>query len=269
MSLQLPGGQPVSKEDDEVEICNNVVEVTEPAPDGGLIAWSQVLVSHLLVVNGFGYISSFGLFESYWVTELDRSASAVSWVGSMQMFLLFFIGTLSGRAMDAGFFRSLIYAGCSLQLLGTFTTSACTQYWQLFLSQGIVQGLGNGFLFTPAVALVSTYFARKRAFALGFAACGAPVGGMIFPVVRLSSSHSLLQLQTCPPSHIHTLYFRDQADKSGRLDCAPTRAYRWFCLGNARDGFCDAVQYCYHRSAGSTTSCVADQRTDSGVERLP
>lgn len=258
MSLQLPGGQPVSKEDDEVEICNNVVEVTEPAPDGGLIAWSQVLVSHLLVVNGFGYISSFGLFESYWVTELDRSASAVSWVGSMQMFLLFFIGTLSGRAMDAGYFRSLIYAGCALQLLGTFTTSACKQYWQLFLSQGIVQGLGNGFLFTPAVALVSTYFARKRAFALGFAACGAPVGGMIFPVVRRSSSNTL-----CSSEHVLLFDFTlcipaAKLTSLGGLDCAPTHAYRWFCLGNSRDGFCDAVQYCYHHSARSTTSGVAD-----------
>ena len=168
---------------DTLEIPDNFMEVTEPPPDGGFTAWSQVLVSHLLVVNGFGYISSFSLFESHWVTVLDRSASAVSWVGSMQMFLLFFVGTLSGRAMDAGFFRSLIYAGCTLQILGTFTTSACQRYWQLFLSQGVVNGLGNGLLFTPAVALVGTYFSKKRALALGFAACGAPVGGVVFPVV--------------------------------------------------------------------------------------
>lgn len=187
MSSENSLDQRLSKEDDGIEICNNVIEVTEPPPDGGLIAWSQVLVSHLLVVNGFGYLSSFGLFEPYWMTVLDRSASAVSWVGSIQMFLLFFIGTLSGRAMDAGYFRSLIFAGCAMQLLGVFTTAVCKQYWQLILSQGIVQGLGNGLLFTPAVALVSTYFSKKRAFALGIAACGAPVGGMIFPVVRLKT----------------------------------------------------------------------------------
>ena len=182
MPTQKEADQPVP--DKEIlDLSNNVMEVTKPPPDGGLTAWSQVLVSHLLVINGFGYISSFGLFESHWTTVLDRSASAISWVGSMQMFLLFFVGTLSGRAMDAGFFRSLIYTGCAMQILGTFTTSACQEYWQLFLSQGILNGLGNGLLFTPAVALVGTYFSKKRALALGFAACGAPVGGIIFPIV--------------------------------------------------------------------------------------
>jgi MFS family permease len=154
-----------------------------PRLNSAWLAWSQVLVSFLLVVNGFGYLSSFGLFQSHWENVLGRSASDVSWVGSIQLFLLFFVGTLSGRLMDAGFFRSLIIAGCVCQLLGTFTTSIVTQYWQLVLSQGIIQGLGNGILFTPLVTLVSLYFPRRRAFALGVTACGAPIGGVIFPTV--------------------------------------------------------------------------------------
>lgn len=186
MSLEV-SKESVSKGDKGVALANDLLQVAEPAPDGGMIAWSQVFVSHLLVVNGFGYMSSFGLFQSHWMTAFNRSASAIAWVGSLQMFLLFFIGTLSGRAMDAGYFRSLIYLGCTMQLLGTFTTSFCSRYWQLILSQGIVQGLGNGLLFTPAVALVSTYFSKKRAFALGIAACGAPVGGVVFPIVSLST----------------------------------------------------------------------------------
>ncbi|RDL33853.1 MFS monocarboxylate transporter-like protein [Venustampulla echinocandica] len=151
--------------------------------DRGLTAWLQVLVGHLLVINGFGYISSFGLFQSHWVQSLERSSSDIAWVGSLQMFLLFFVGTFSGRAMDAGYFRSLIIAGSALQLIGTFATSVATAYWQLILAQGIIQGLGNGLLFTPLVALVSVYFLKRRTLALGLAACGAPVGGVIFPVV--------------------------------------------------------------------------------------
>lgn len=183
MSTDSSLDERLTKVGTEAEVSNNVIEIVEPPPDGGITAWSQVLVSHLLVVNGFGYLSSFGLFQEHWMTKLDRASSSISWVGSIQMFLLFFIGTLSGRAMDAGYFRTLIFTGCGMQLLGTFTTSFCKQYWQLVLSQGVVQGLGNGLLFTPAVALVSTYFSSKRAFALGIAACGAPIGGVIFPVV--------------------------------------------------------------------------------------
>ena len=158
----------------------------EPPPDGGLLAWTQVLMGHLLVINGFGYISSFGFFQAYYATTLNRPASDISWVGSVQMFLLFLIGTFSGRAMDAGFFRSLIVAGCTLQLIGVFATSFSTKYWQLFLAQGITQGLGNGLLFTPTVALVSTYFDKNRTIALGVCACGAPIGGVIFPIVSIN-----------------------------------------------------------------------------------
>lgn len=167
-------------------------KMPEPPPNGGLVAWTQVGMGFLLVFNGFGYISSFGLFQAYYATTLNRPSSDISWVGSIQIFLLFFIGTISGRAMDAGYFRSLVVSGCSMQLLGVFATSGATKYWQLFLAQGLVQGLGNGLLFTPTVALVSVYFSTRRAFALGLTACGAPIGGVVFPLVKTSV------LRSCP-----------------------------------------------------------------------
>jgi MFS family permease len=166
-------------------ILNNEVIVM----DEGYLAWSQVFVAFLLVMNGFGYLSSFGLFQSFWMDALNRSASSISWIGSVQMFLLFFIGTLSGRAMDAGLFRWLLWCGCMLQILGTFSTASCGRFYLLVFSQGIVQGLGNGLLFTPAVALVLTYFDKQRTVALGMAASGAPIGGIIFPLVSQSSSY--------------------------------------------------------------------------------
>ncbi|KAL2167579.1 hypothetical protein VTG60DRAFT_1090 [Thermothelomyces hinnuleus] len=151
--------------------------------NGGFTAWSQVFVSFLLVVNGFGYFSSFGLFEWHWVDFLDASVSDIAWVGSLSLFLLFLLGSLSGPLMDRGHFRSIVAVGCTFQILGAFTTSAVTKYWQLILAQGVVQGIGNGLLFTPCVALVSIYFTKKRAFALSLAACGAPIGGIMFPLI--------------------------------------------------------------------------------------
>lgn len=73
--------------------------------------------------------------------------------------------------------------GSLLIVLGTFTASLCTQYWQLLLAQGVCVGLGNGCLFCPSVALVSTYFARRRALAIGITACGGTTGGVVFPLL--------------------------------------------------------------------------------------
>ena len=152
-----------------------------PPPDGGLQAWTQAVMSHLVVFGTWGYINSFGVFQTYYITTLGHSAADISWVGSVQIWLLFFIGTFSGRATDAGYFRAVFLAGSFFQLLGVFMTSLSTKYWQLFLAQGLCTGIGNGLLFCPCLALLSSYFTTKRAFAIAISAAGSATGGMVFP----------------------------------------------------------------------------------------
>ncbi|KAL8928611.1 MAG: hypothetical protein Q9208_001845 [Pyrenodesmia sp. 3 TL-2023] len=154
-----------------------------PPPDGGVEAWTQALIGHLVVFNTWGYINSFGVFQSYYVTALDHPPSDISWIGSVQIFLLFFVGTFSGRATDYGLFRITFLLGSFFQLLGIFMTSLSTKYWQIFLSQGIATGLGNGLLFCPCLAILSTYFTSKRALAIGIGASGSATGGLVFPVI--------------------------------------------------------------------------------------
>ena len=154
-----------------------------PPPDGGLNAWTQALMGHLVVFNTWGYINSFGVFQTYYVNALNETPSAISWIGSIQIFLLFAIGSFSGRATDAGYFRATFIIGSILQLVGIFLTSISTEYWQVFLTQGICTGIGNGLLFTPALTCVSTYFSKRRALALAIAATGNATGGMVFPAM--------------------------------------------------------------------------------------
>ncbi|KAH8645667.1 riboflavin transporter MCH5 [Xylariales sp. PMI_506] len=154
-----------------------------PPPDGGRTAWLCALGAHLSITNTWGFINSFGVFQSYYTTQLGRSASDVSWIGSIQIFLTFFIGTFSGRFTDAGFFRPTLLCGIFFLSLGAFTTSAATQYWQLILSQGICVGIGSGLIFTPSISVVSTYFEKKRSLAIGLTASGSVTGGLVFPAM--------------------------------------------------------------------------------------
>lgn len=154
-----------------------------PAPNGGFRAWLQVFMGHLVLINGWGYLTSFGLFQSYYTTHLSVSPSAVSWIGSVQIFLVYLIGTISGRALDLGYFHTVLNLGCLLQVLAVFMTSISTQYWQLFLAQGICKGLGDGLVFCPTVSLVATYFSTRRSLAMACTACGGAVGGIIFPLI--------------------------------------------------------------------------------------
>lgn len=154
-----------------------------PPPDGGFKAWLQCGMGVLIVTTTWGFINSFGVFQAFYVDFLDRPPSDIAWIGSIQVFLLFFVGSLTGRVADAGYFKQIVAVGSILQLLGIFMASISTQYWQIFLSQGVCVGLANGCIFTPGVALVSTYFSTKKSLAIGIAASGSAVGGLIFPVM--------------------------------------------------------------------------------------
>lgn len=113
--------------------------------------------------------------------EYNWSPDDTSWIGSLQIFFLFFIGTFAGRLTDAGYFRAVFLCGTIMTSLGIFMASVSKTYWQFVLSQGVCSGIGNGLLFTPAVAIVGTYFKEKRALAFGITATGTATGGLIFP----------------------------------------------------------------------------------------
>ncbi|KAF5520562.1 Aspyridones efflux protein apdF [Colletotrichum aenigma] len=142
-----------------------------------------ILGTHLVVMNTWGVINSFGVFQSHYAQTLPRPPSDNSWIGSIQIFLLFFIGTFTGRLTDAGLFRPVALVGSILVVLGSIATSFSTQYWQIFLFQGVYVGLGNGCLFCPTIALVSTYFQKRRSLAIGFTACGSTTGGVLYPAI--------------------------------------------------------------------------------------
>ncbi|KAJ3530033.1 hypothetical protein NM208_g6113 [Fusarium decemcellulare] len=157
------------------------VASTSTTPDGGSVAWMAVLACFLTIMNTWGIIISFGAFQTYYVSNLHRSRSDISWVGSIAVFLLFFTGIISGRLTDAGYFRITTIAGAFLVVLGTFMTSLAHTYWQILLAQGVCTGLGNGLLLTPMMTLIATYFERRLALVMGIAACGSTTGGLIYP----------------------------------------------------------------------------------------
>lgn len=154
-------------------------------PDGGLDAWLQVLGSWVVLVDTWSLVNTFGVFQTYYENEMlpEVSASAISWVGSLQGALLMMVGSISGPLYDAGYFRHLLLVGMFLIIFGQFMTSLATEFWHIILAQGICIGLGCGLTFLPSTAVLAQYFDRRRAFVMGIASTGSPLAGMIFPVI--------------------------------------------------------------------------------------
>ncbi|KAI1850332.1 hypothetical protein JX266_004190 [Neoarthrinium moseri] len=159
------------------------LEGIDGPPDGGAVAWTQVLLMHIVFFNTWGVANGYGVFQTYYTQALGQSESAISWIGSVQVFFLFSIGVGAGRLADAGYFRVTFTLGVFLQVFGIFMASLSTVYWQIILSQAVCLGIGNGLAFTPALAVMSQYFQKYRAAAVGISAAGAAVGGLVYPVL--------------------------------------------------------------------------------------
>jgi MFS family permease len=125
-----------------------------------------------------GVVVSFGVFQEFYAQNYlkDYSPSDISWIGTIQGFLLFGAGSLSGPLFDRGYLRELVIAGASLITVGLMTASVARNYYSIFLSLGLCNGFGCSLLFTPSVAVIGTYFTTKRHIATGISAAGGGVG---------------------------------------------------------------------------------------------
>ena len=170
----------------------------EPRPleslDGGFLGWLQcaglsfVFFSSWGIVNSFDWssfprssrkslISHIRVYQTFYEQNFlsGESPSDISWIGSVQAFLLISGSIVAGPLDYRGYLRLLLYTGSFLTVFGMMMTSICTPLWQAFLAQGLVVGLGNGCLFIPSVAILPIYFHKKRALALGIRAGGSSV----------------------------------------------------------------------------------------------
>ncbi|KAF1953483.1 MFS general substrate transporter [Byssothecium circinans] len=154
-------------------------------PDGGVKAWLQVLGAFFLFFNSWGIVNTFGSYQTYYESTLlpHTPASTIAWLGSIQAFLLLVVGALTGPIYDRGHFHALLLTGTVLLVIGQMCLSACTQYWQVLLAQALCIGTGCGCLFVPSVGILSTYFSKRIGVAMGLAASGSSMGGVVYPIV--------------------------------------------------------------------------------------
>ncbi|KAI9713279.1 MAG: hypothetical protein M1828_001452 [Chrysothrix sp. TS-e1954] len=176
----LENGQELKKKQSKSSINN-----TSSIPNGGLKAWLQVAGAFMLFFNSWGIINTFGAYQTFYEsgTIFNESSSTISWIGAVQAFCLLFVGAITGPVYDAGHFRILIYLGAFLVVFGHMMLSLVTEFWQALLAQAFCVGIGAGTLFIPSVAIMATYFTTKMPFAIGIAASGSSLGGVVYPIV--------------------------------------------------------------------------------------
>ncbi|CZR57567.1 related to monocarboxylate transporter 2 [Phialocephala subalpina] len=154
-------------------------------PDGGLEANLVVLGGWLCLFCSFGWINCIGVFQEYYEEHvlIGYSSSTVSWIPSMETFMMFFGGPFCGMVFDNYGPRYLLLGGSFLHVFGLMMTSLSTEYYQIFLAQGVCSALGASAVFYSAMSSIGTWFFKNRATAFGVMASGSSLGGVILPIM--------------------------------------------------------------------------------------
>ncbi|KAI1115680.1 major facilitator superfamily domain-containing protein [Nemania sp. NC0429] len=154
-------------------------------PDGGREAWLVVFGGFLALFCSFGLVNCIGVFQQYYVTGplSDYSESTISWIPSLQVFVVTGSNAIMGRLFDNYGPRWILVVGTIVYSFGLMVTSLSSQYYQFILSQGIVLALGASAVFNCATNSVITWFFKRRATALGIMVSGSSLGGVVLPIM--------------------------------------------------------------------------------------
>ncbi|KAI8635186.1 major facilitator superfamily domain-containing protein [Xylariaceae sp. FL1651] len=154
-------------------------------PDGGREAWLVVFGAFLALFCSFGLVNCIGVFEQYYVKGplSNYSASEVSWIPSLHVFIVTGSNAIMGRLYDNYGPRWILVIGTIVYSFGLMVTSLSSQYYQFILSQGIVLALGASAVFNCATNSVITWFFKRRATALGIMVSGSSLGGVVLPIM--------------------------------------------------------------------------------------
>ncbi|KAF9226205.1 MFS general substrate transporter [Gyrodon lividus] len=160
-------------------------EVTEG--ESGLEAWCTVLGSFLAQFCGFGYTSAFGVYQAFYAQNYlaSESSSAISWIGSVSVFLVTGVGFMCGPLFDQGYFYHVFIGGAVMQSFSIFMLSLANpgSYYQILLTQGLGSGISQGLMYVPSFAVLSHHFKRRRTAVMSIAASGSPLGGIAHTIM--------------------------------------------------------------------------------------
>ncbi|KAL0938465.1 monocarboxylate permease-like protein [Colletotrichum truncatum] len=153
-------------------------------PEGGTQAWLVAAGTASILFCSLGYTNSFGVFQAYYMRNQlsNHTPDDISWIGSIQAFLVFASGAVGGPIFDR-YGAWVIRPAAVLYLFSIMMTSLCKEYWHFMLAQGVLSGISNGLIMFPAMAATPQYFFKKRGAAMGIAIAGSSVGAVVFPIV--------------------------------------------------------------------------------------
>ncbi|XP_008283956.1 monocarboxylate transporter 4-like [Stegastes partitus] len=144
------------------------------APDGG---WGWVVLAGCFVITGFSYAfpKAVSVFFKELIKEFGVGYSDTAWISSILLAMLYGTGPLCSILVNRFGCRPVMMVGGLFASLGMILASFATSIIHIYLTAGVITGLGLALNFQPSLIMLNRYFSEKRPLANGLSAAGSPV----------------------------------------------------------------------------------------------
>lgn len=149
------------------------------APEGGygyVIVFACCFISFWIV----GTVYSWGVMQAALFKQGLSSPSTLSWIGSLDFACISFLALVNARVIQLLGARGTALSGISMLAIGEILSGFCTHNIAgLFVTAGVMSGIGTSLCFLVINVTPAQYFHRKRGLANGIVCAGGGLGGTV------------------------------------------------------------------------------------------
>ncbi|KAI7893434.1 major facilitator superfamily domain-containing protein [Mucor mucedo] len=174
------------------ELSEDNLPPVEDEEDGGF-GWFVVLGAFLVQVTSFGTSTSVmqDYYEQNVFVNVPNAAVNLSFVGTLALVCLNAVSPIVQICVSTFGAKPVLITGTIFVGLGLEMAGFSTQIWHLYLTQGIIYGIGASCIYVAIMGVAPQWFSRRRGLALGLIASGSGIGGLVIPFIMTSINASL------------------------------------------------------------------------------
>ncbi|MFC2060874.1 MFS transporter, partial [Chloroflexota bacterium] len=134
---------------------------------------------------GYAIRDAFPLFYVQMLDEFGRSRAETALISSISFLVYGFSSAISGAMLDRLGPRKTFTTGALIMGIGLVGCSQSRELWQIFIFWGVIFSFGVSAVgFVPCMAIVSKWFTRRRATAVGITQAGGRESLIMAPVTQ-------------------------------------------------------------------------------------
>jgi MFS transporter, OFA family, oxalate/formate antiporter len=152
--------------------------------------WTQLLLGLvvMMAVSSPQYVWT--LFVKPFQTATGAGLPTIQITFSVLIVVQTLFSPAQGWLVDRFGPKALVAVGAALTGLGWILSAHVDNVWMLFLTYGVLCGVGTGIVYVGVIGLMARWFPDRRGFAIGIVAAGYGMGAMLttFPISSMLTS---------------------------------------------------------------------------------